>query len=347
MNTQKKYAVLLALFFLILLTFSGIYYQLSMNNIKPVISYDPLHDEPIDAELLWIRNTRLKKDQQANIKQNKILFNGGSNVLFGIHTLTISRELKVPVLNMGIHAGLGLDYILNHSKKVLKSGDILVLPLEYTLYVRTEKVPKLAFDYYRTFGGDEIKQLSFTDKAQSVLKEDPVKNTLTLFKNLLPQEEIKANLPAEDGWKLYRSIDQNEYGDQTGHNHQIIHPLEPMSFPNELSVTMGMKMILEFNEWCKENEIVLFINFPTIPYWKVYESGHYKDYFDWLTIFFKDHNIGMLGTPYDFFYSHHLFYDTEYHLNTGGMSLRTYKIIELMQEIPEIQKFIMKNRSEI
>jgi spore coat polysaccharide biosynthesis protein SpsF (cytidylyltransferase family) len=105
-----------------------------------------------------------------------------------------------------------------------------------------------------------------------------------------------------------------------------------------------LSSVLEFSEWCKENEITLFVTYPSIPYFKSYESGHYKNYFDSLMAFYKQHYIATIGSPQDFFFEKNLFYNSEYHLNESGMTTRTNKLIDMMKNIPEIEKFIRKNQ---
>ncbi len=51
--------------------------------------------------------------------------------MFGMRTKDISEKLKIPAYNLAVHAGLGLDFILDDAKKTLKSGDVVILPLEY------------------------------------------------------------------------------------------------------------------------------------------------------------------------------------------------------------------------
>ncbi|HPG73671.1 MAG TPA: hypothetical protein PLM49_05215, partial [Bacteroidales bacterium] len=48
-----------------------------------------------------------------SIKSPKIIFAGGSNLPFGIDSKMIQDSLHTPVVNLGLHAGLGLDFMLN------------------------------------------------------------------------------------------------------------------------------------------------------------------------------------------------------------------------------------------
>lgn len=61
----------------------------------------------------------------------KMVVIGGSNVAFGIDSKTLSDSLGIPVVNAGLHAGLGLRYIMNANTPLLRKGDILVVMPEY------------------------------------------------------------------------------------------------------------------------------------------------------------------------------------------------------------------------
>ena len=50
---------------------------------------------------------------------------------FGLDSAMIAERTGLPVVNCGLHAGLGLQFMLNQAAKYLKAGDIVVLSPEY------------------------------------------------------------------------------------------------------------------------------------------------------------------------------------------------------------------------
>lgn len=56
---------------------------------------------------------------------------GGSNVAFGYDSEMLSDSLGMPVVNAGLHASIGLKYIIDDCFPRLRRGDILVLSPEY------------------------------------------------------------------------------------------------------------------------------------------------------------------------------------------------------------------------
>ena len=51
-----------------------------------------------------------------SIKAGKIILAGGSNLAFGIDSKQLEETLGMPVVNLGLHAGLGLHFILEELK---------------------------------------------------------------------------------------------------------------------------------------------------------------------------------------------------------------------------------------
>jgi hypothetical protein len=64
----------------------------------------------------------------------RILIVSGSNALLGISAKNIAQTTGVKTINLGSHAGLGGEYILNWAEKFIRKDDIILMPLEYDLY---------------------------------------------------------------------------------------------------------------------------------------------------------------------------------------------------------------------
>lgn len=89
---------------------------------------------PIPAEY-WVRELILIKRMLANsISAPRIIFLGGSNVLFSIDARQVEETTGVRSVNMGLHAALRLDFVLTVGKDVARPGDILVLALEHNYF---------------------------------------------------------------------------------------------------------------------------------------------------------------------------------------------------------------------
>ena len=61
----------------------------------------------------------------------RLIVIGGSNVAFGFDSERLSKNIGIPVINMGIHGALGLKFILNDFFPYIHQNDIIFLIPEY------------------------------------------------------------------------------------------------------------------------------------------------------------------------------------------------------------------------
>jgi hypothetical protein len=90
----------------------------------------PITSEYWVSEMITVKKELVKK--YAGV--NKIIIAGGSSTLFGFDAEYAGKQLNIPVINYGLHAGLSLGSILQEASSVVERGDILVLPLEPGYY---------------------------------------------------------------------------------------------------------------------------------------------------------------------------------------------------------------------
>ncbi|MBW3508945.1 hypothetical protein [Janthinobacterium sp. NKUCC06_STL] len=83
----------------------------------------------------WVGEEQVLKNHfAANTVGKKVLIASGSNSLFGVDSDKVSKIIGRPVVNMAIYAGIPIDGIFNQIEKVAKPGDLVVMPLEWEYY---------------------------------------------------------------------------------------------------------------------------------------------------------------------------------------------------------------------
>lgn len=93
------------------------------------------YNRHFDPEVQWIKSIyqeKLERIAQVQVPK-RVLVIGGSGTHFGIDALLIEQELGIPVLNLGLHAGLGLNAILASLEGEIGEGDVVLLIPEYGL----------------------------------------------------------------------------------------------------------------------------------------------------------------------------------------------------------------------
>ena len=114
---MKRFLSLIAVFALLQ---AGIFVALVLLSLPP----DNLHAAAIDKE-------RLLKETPSP----RVVLVGGSAMAFGIDSATFADALggDYRIVNMGLHAGLGLDFLLNETLDGLRKGDVVVISPEYDI----------------------------------------------------------------------------------------------------------------------------------------------------------------------------------------------------------------------
>ena len=123
------------------------------------------------AAMIWIRGKWneivlvdiSKREQVESISRRKLVFIGGSNLSYGLDSKRVQDSLNIKIYNMGLHAGIGLRYMLHEASSYMRAGDILVISPEYNQFTRFNGSSALAdlliqskrwkdFPYYKDWG---------------------------------------------------------------------------------------------------------------------------------------------------------------------------------------------------
>ena len=67
----------------------------------------------------------------------RIIVLGGSSVAFGLASPELAKRFDRPVVNLGLHAALGLEPLLRMAEKYVREGDVIVVAPEYALMSKT------------------------------------------------------------------------------------------------------------------------------------------------------------------------------------------------------------------
>jgi hypothetical protein len=83
----------------------------------------------------WVREMIVVKRALADTSPSpRIIVLGGSSALFGIDARQVSAETGVFTMNMGLHASMRMDRLLDIGVEMARPGDILVFNLEHVFY---------------------------------------------------------------------------------------------------------------------------------------------------------------------------------------------------------------------
>ena len=259
------------------------------------------------------------------IKSPRIILVGGSNVAFSIDGQRLERSVQMPVINTGLHVGLGLRFMLDEVRAALKDGDIVILFLEYELFFDS-------LDGNPKFLGTAVKSCP-----ECMLSADSPHQIFNFGIGLLQtmEGELTRNIRNDSTTNLIYSrqsfdshgdmVRQLEYIRVSDFRKRLV---LPANINDLLLRSPAIELLNSFSESCRASNARVFLMFPGI-FVRDFNSQEEK-FTDLYRALKEKLEIPILGQPQDFIYPYRMFYDSFYHLNHEGRNLHTNRIIQLL-----------------
>ena len=266
-------------------------------------------------------NLFAKLDKDSLLKNTatpRIIFIGGSNLSFGINSRIIKDSLDLNPINTSIHATIGLVYMLDNTIDLIRSGDIVVISPEYTHFYG-----KFAY------GGKELLRTVFDVSLESIntLRSNQWFNIYRyLLKYAFSKFDIREYLlKKETQIGLYERMSFNKFGDVYTHwklENEKFFPWEQIKGEFNYDV---LDILLDFKSRVQEKGAILYITFPC------FQAASFENSLTQIRkveIELKKKGFSILGTPEQYKMPDDLMFNTPYHLNKGGLDLRTRLLID-------------------
>jgi len=250
----------------------------------------------------------------AETKSPKLVLAGGSNLAFGIDSAGIQDALHIPVVNMGLHAGIGLGRILDDISPFLNSGDMLLIVPEYNYFIGSWNGSETAYELIF-----DVRQYRLLWSFYYGLPENFLKYLSTHLHGFI-QKIINASNPlaySRDGF--------NKYGDYIKHlkvENQTFFPYQDLGTINKTY----LKHFFQFVDNFTGREITVALSYPSYEEQAFHNSAGIIQELD--TAFKAKENLLVISTPASYCFPANSFYDGVYHLNREGRSVRTSQLIQ-------------------
>ncbi|MDP2231496.1 hypothetical protein [Methylotenera sp.] len=307
-----------------------------------------LIDSPVQAEYWVGEMIAIKKELTKNYAgKTKIIIAGGSSALFGIDAEYASRQLNIPVINFGLHAGLRLEKILQEVNSVVEPNDILVLSLEPTYYDCQKKLTAWQVDNIIGWDHDAWEKMSYIKKAEFVSLVSPStfgRMIVANFQRSFFPTSIKDRLNSLDNALVLSKFRTRspplafEYSAYHLDNHGDMLRTEGAYFkgsgwdesePKHVCTETASELNSFVNSMKKKGVIVFFANTPYIA------SGVSTDKVRNDEISFQKefiNNVCFIDKREDLMLDRKYFFNTSLHLNAEGRTYRTDLFINSMQK---------------
>lgn len=267
-------------------------------------------------------------------KEKRTLIVAGSNAMFGINSAQIEAFWNRPTINLGVNAGLGLDYIFYKAKQVARSGDVILLPMEYALYLDDGTPNAQIVDY--AFARDPLylQSLSPLNYLQFTFAMSPERWIQGLRRPI--------DSPVTNGTYGAHHLDQR--GDQTfssksdrteGGRLSVEQAKNWQYGARSIKEIGGWNMLASFSRWAKINGICLIAVPTVLLHHDQYDTDLIeKKFYDSLPNKIKTLGISFVGKPRDFMYPREWFFDTDHHLQDWARNRHTSHLIHLLNPDP-------------
>lgn len=271
----------------------------------------------------YLINTKNAKAAEFDKKGNKIVIFSGSNTLYSLNSKYIYEKTGLPVINYGIHMGLE-HYLFHPVKNILKPGDTVIMPLEYSIYKKDNSaIPSQLAEYIVSYGKEYMNKLSPIQKLGL---------SIYLLKLIAINHKI-------DAAPLKKSLlcQINDFGDFIDNKGLVsaIHKNNRKYIPISEEIPNSNKnfSLYDFIQYCKTNDIKIYATTPFHYHNKDFSKTEIEA-FNNIKNFYNKNGVKFLGNiDSGAIFDENLLYDFGYHANDLGQQYRTEYIIELIRSL--------------
>ena len=256
-----------------------------------------------------------------SINEPKIILAGNSNLAFGINSAMLQEELGMPVVNMGLHGGLGNAFHENIASLSINSGDIVIL--SHTDFADNDELGDIPLVWSTVEYHRELWEIVRANDYPDMLKGFP-KYWLRAF---ILWASLRGN---RDSAPPYSRSAFNEYGD-------VIARPEAAGYSEEVMFKPGSIKVPGINSTCIDrlnalNRYVIARGAVMVVAGYPIAQGRFTPPAEDYDIFQKELagklDCEIISDYRDYFIPYKYFYNSPLHLGAEGASLRTMQLIK-------------------
>lgn len=261
--------------------------------------------------------TQAKQERLASLVSPKVIVIGGSNMTFGIDSELLEQVLCRPVVNMSIHAGLGVQFMVNEVKSHLGPRDVVIAGFELSSY--------------NTSIMDNEVHVMMVDLVPDAMQLLPWYRRPRIYLALAIMRCQAAWKYATGEWdgvvadRVYRASGFNERGDMVAHldlpqrgaaqQQPVVH--QSTFFGHDM-----LPLMQELADSASAHGARVVITWPAIA-----ASSRRPDIEKVISERMAEAGFPLLGDPISYVFPDTAFHDTHYHPRAYARQLRTRRLI--------------------
>ena len=306
--------------------------NLSSFLLLQAIIFTLLKDPDLSRQKKCIARTIEKHQRLNNTKPTRVILVGGSNVSFGFDPHILQSAFGTPVVNMGLAAALGIEFMLNEVRPRIAQGDIVILSFEYDLF---------------SGGRDQLVIRQLLEMRPSSIQFVPlrdVKQILTDYglhwigglmrRHFLPPEHQPSY--SLDAWDYARD-NFDESNTYIGHHNKTkTFASEPVDSPLRARPQITPlnprihKLLFKFASMCKQRGAKVYFTCPPQP--PELLTTNIEPIRDNIAKLKQIPGLTVLDTPEEHVYPLEELFDVQYHITKQGAKRRTEFVIKRIKE---------------
>ena len=259
----------------------------------------------------------------------KIVFVGGSSLAFGLDSEMVKEELGLEPVNMGLYANLGTKIMLDLSSSNINRGDIIVIAPEMneqtlSLYFNAETAMQ-ALD-----GNPEMLKSIGSDDYTSLVGE------LWDFCSRKLSYTLTGERPENTG--AYKKEHFNKYGDNTfDRPYNVMSTVQKsitldFKYDNTDGVTTEYELFIDYlNDYIdgvRKRGATVYFSFPPMNSAAMSDANTKESITEFSNGLSKALHCRVISNVNDYIMDEGYFFDSEFHLNNSGVTVRTVKLID-------------------
>ena len=284
---------------------------------------------------LAVMRDKIRRMQCTTAQRAVIL--GGSNTVFGMHSPVIEANLGRPVVNLGLHVSLGLEFPMRCYLPHARRGDIVILCPEYHVLADESQ---LTGDPVVT--NQLIEQWPEARKYLPAKEDDTWKNFLDHDSVLLMHQWVHRSIKMIRGRdqvdKVYRRSSFNEHGDLVAHYGKPSPDLLPMAglqAPDDHTLNKAIETLNQFASQCRDRGVVVYFAYP--PFARSTYAQSLAAIEKIQRCIMTDCTIPTLNKPADNVHDDKCFFDSSYHLQAEAGHHQSTQIADAISRNMRLQ----------
>lgn len=266
-----------------------------------------------------------KVERLKSIKEPKIVFIGGSSLIFGLRSEEIEKATGYPVVDFGLYASLGTSFMMDISKDYIREGDIVVL------------APEINSQTYSNYIGYTAALKCYENSKYNMMNFS-IDENMDFFFHYFGYVYEKGNAKVELK-EPYTKSSFNEYGDIDNgvvNNNKLEKYYDPTQLvepSKDLLDSSFIKKVNDFNKSVNKKKAKMFFSFSPTNTLSLKEDK-LSEFEEQLN---KSLKCEILGSIKEMTYHQYYFYDTNFHLNRSGSYLHSKVLSDLLKEKLQIE----------